>query len=69
MNNFIYADNAATTKISPEVFEAMTPYLTEFYGNTSSLYKIGRENHKVKEEARRKIAIKQSLKQTFRKPR
>lgn len=56
MKDFIYADNAATTRIAPEVFEAMTPYLTELYGNTSSLYKIGRENHKAKEDARRKIA-------------
>ena len=43
MNRFVYADNAATTPMSESVFEAMKPYLTEHYGNPSSLYRIGRE--------------------------
>ena len=33
MKRFVYADNAATTQISPEVLEAMMPWLTEGYGN------------------------------------
>ena len=39
MNRFVYADNAATTQISPEVLDAMMPWLTDGYGNASSLYK------------------------------
>ena len=35
----VYADNAATTQISPEVLEAMMPWLTDGYGNASSIYK------------------------------
>ena len=38
MKRFVYADNAATTQISPEVLEAMMPWLTEGYGNPSSIY-------------------------------
>jgi cysteine sulfinate desulfinase/cysteine desulfurase-like protein len=37
----IYADNSATTALSPAVLEKMMPYLTEVYGNPSSIYKIG----------------------------
>ena len=39
----IYADNAATTKMSGVALEAMLPYMTEHYGNPSSLYTIGQE--------------------------
>lgn len=42
MKRFVYADNAATTQISPEVLEAMMPWLTEGYGNPSSIYELGR---------------------------
>ena len=40
----IYLDNAATTKISDNVFEAMLPWLKEGYGNASSLYSLGRKS-------------------------
>lgn len=52
----IYADNAATTALSPMVLEAMTPYLTEIYGNPSSLYRIGSVAKDAVEEARENIA-------------
>ncbi len=52
----VYADNSATTKLSPKVLEAMTPYLTEVYGNPSSLYKIGAEAKTALENARKGIA-------------
>ena len=51
-----YFDNAATTKIKPEVLKAMMPYLTEEYGNPSSLYSIGRNSKKAIEKAREKVA-------------
>lgn len=56
MNRFVYADNAATTPMSESVFEAMKPFLTEFYGNPSSLYRIGREARRSVTEARMKVA-------------
>ena len=52
----IYADNAATTALSPKVLEAMTPYLTEIYGNPSSLYRIGATAKDAVEEARQTVA-------------
>ena len=52
----IYLDNSATTKLDEEVLKEMLPYLTENYGNPSSIYKIGRESRKAVEEAREKVA-------------
>lgn len=52
----IYADNAATTALSPKVLEAMTPYLTEVYGNPSSLYRIGAVAKDAVEESRQTVA-------------
>lgn len=52
----IYADNAATTKLSPVVLEKMMPYLTDIYGNPSSLYGIGQVAKKAVEDARANIA-------------
>jgi len=52
----IYFDNNATTEIAPEVFEAMKPFLTEFYGNASSAYGFGRESKRAIQSARETIA-------------
>lgn len=52
----IYADNSATTKLSPLVLEKMMPYLTEVYGNPSSLYRIGGLAKEAVEAARENIA-------------
>lgn len=52
----IYLDNAATTKTAAEVLEAMLPYFTEYYGNASSIYKLGSESKKATIEARETIA-------------
>ena len=56
MKRFVYADNAATTQISPEVLEAMMPWLTEGYGNPSSIYELGRSAGFAIEDARKKAA-------------
>ncbi|HSK73493.1 MAG TPA: aminotransferase class V-fold PLP-dependent enzyme, partial [Pyrinomonadaceae bacterium] len=52
----IYFDNNATTQIAPEVFAAMRPFLTEFYGNPSSAHKFGRDVRKSVENARQQVA-------------
>jgi cysteine desulfurase len=52
----IYLDNNATTRIAPEVFEAMVPFLTEFYGNPSSAYSFGKKVEGYLIEAREKVA-------------
>ena len=49
---FVYADNAATTPLSEIAFNAMKPWLTENYGNPSSLYRIGRAAKEALNEAR-----------------
>ncbi len=56
MSKVIYVDNAATTKIKPEVLEAMMPYLTEVYGNPSSIYSIAAESKSAIDGAREKVA-------------
>ena len=52
----IYADNAATTKLSPVALQAMLPYLAEQYGNPSSLYSLGQQAAEALEEARKTVA-------------
>jgi cysteine desulfurase len=52
----IYLDNAATTSLDPQVLEAMMPFLTEQYGNPSSIYSYGREARMAIEKARKYIA-------------
>lgn len=52
----IYFDNAATTSLDPTVLEAMMPYLTEKFGNPSSIYSYGREARMAVEQARKSVA-------------
>lgn len=52
----IYLDNAATTTVDPQVFEAMKPYFTEKYGNPSSIYTLGQDSKTALEESRWEIA-------------
>ena len=53
---YIYLDNAATTRVAPEVLEAMTPYFSEYYGNPSSIYSFAGKSKDAMEEARTTIA-------------
>ena len=52
----VYADNAATTRVSKTALEAMLPYFTEIYGNPSSLHSFGQEAKEALENARERIA-------------
>jgi cysteine desulfurase len=52
----IYLDNNATTKIAPEVLNEMNPYLTDYYGNPSSMHTFGGKLRSKIEEARAKVA-------------
>ena len=54
--SLIYADNAATTKLSPTALEAMLPYLTEQYGNPSSLYSFAQKAAEALAQARQTVA-------------
>ena len=56
MKKYIYLDNAATTKLKPEVFEKMVPYFTEEYGNPSSVYSMAANTKNAIEDAREKVA-------------
>ncbi|MBD8914895.1 MAG: cysteine desulfurase NifS [Pseudobutyrivibrio sp.] len=56
MKEFVYLDNAATTKVRPEVVEAMLPYFTEIYGNASAVYDFGQKCKQAMEDARETIA-------------
>jgi cysteine desulfurase len=53
----IYLDNNATTRVAPEVFEAMRPFLTEGYGNPSSAHTFGRRMRQAVERAREQVAL------------
>jgi len=53
---YVYADNAATTKMSKTAIDAMLPYLETVYGNPSSLHSIGQEAKEALESARAKVA-------------
>lgn len=56
MDRFIYADNAATTRLLPQVLDKMKPYLTEQYGNPSSLYSFGQISRQAVDKARDTVA-------------
>lgn len=56
MDKFVYADNAATTKVKDEVLNSMMPYFKEEYGNPSSLYQKGASANSAVEQAREKVA-------------
>lgn len=57
MEKTVYMDNNATTSLRREVYEAMVPYLTEYYGNASSkFYETGRQAESALAEARERVA-------------
>ncbi|RZT22226.1 cysteine desulfurase family protein [Fictibacillus sp. BK138] len=58
----VYLDHAATSPVHPEVIEEMIPYLTEHFGNPSSIHQFGRRARKVLDDAR--IAIASSINAT-----
>ncbi len=53
---YVYADNAATTKLSEAALAAMMPYFTDIYGNPSSLHSVGQEAKEHLEDARERMA-------------
>ena len=53
---FVYADNAATTRVSKAAIDAMLPYLSENYGNPSSLYEFGQKAQEALQAARESVA-------------
>ena len=55
-NEMIYLDNNATTRVAPEVLDAMQPYLSEFFGNPSSAHALGREMKRAIEQSRERVA-------------
>ena len=56
MQKIIYLDNNATTAVAPEVFEAMRPFLTDLYGNPSSIHTFGGQVAAYIEKAREQLA-------------
>lgn len=56
MNQYIYLDNAATTKVDHQVFQAMQPYFEEEYGNASGIYRFAGHAKKAVEDAREIVA-------------
>ena len=56
MENIIYLDHAATTKIDDVVLKEMLPYLSYNYGNASSLYSIGKTSKQAMDRARVQVA-------------
>jgi len=56
LKEIVYLDNNATTRVAPEVFEAMRPYLADLYGNPSSAHTFGRRMRQSVERAREQVA-------------
>lgn len=56
MEKIIYVDNSATTKINSQVLVKMMPYLTDYYGNASTTYNLGKKSKEAIDESRRIIA-------------
>ena len=56
MKQYVYADNAATTKIDKDAYDAMIPYILEEYGNASQPYAFSRNPKRALQEARETIA-------------
>ena len=56
MNDYIYADNAATTKLDIDAFEAMKPFMLEDYGNASQPYFFAKKPKMALKKARKEIA-------------
>ena len=56
MSEVVYLDNNATTRVAPEVFEAMQPFLTTYYGNPSSIHTFGGKVRKHIDRAREQVA-------------
>ncbi len=56
MNSVIYLDNNATTQVDPAVVEAILPYLTQYYGNPSSMHSFGGQVGKALKQARGQVA-------------
>lgn len=67
MDKFIYVDNSATTKINSQVLEKMMPYLTNYYGNASTTYNLGKISKEAIEKSKEKIAkiLKVSSKEIY----
>ena len=59
MNGYIYADNAATTKLDMEAFEAMKPFMLEDYGNPSQPYFFSKKPKMAIKQARKNKKIEQ----------
>ncbi|GAA3321202.1 hypothetical protein GCM10020331_035980 [Ectobacillus funiculus] len=57
----IYLDHAATSPTHPKVVESMLPYMTEIFGNPSSIHYYGRQSRHAVDEARRACAKKASV--------
>jgi cysteine desulfurase len=57
MDPVIYFDNNATTRLAPEALEAMQPFLTELYGNPSSIHRFGSQVAQKIQEARERVAV------------
>src|SRR5258706_13675160 len=52
----VYLDNNATTPLAPGVLEAMMPYLTEWYGNPSSVHRFGQQSRHAVDQGRSQVA-------------